>query len=200
MTLAEEQLHRYLSQVTAMMRQHNPRATPDNYISIHDYVCDRGVAASSEPLTAEELAIVMRATEHAELDGMGFEAKQCFANAARLVLADDTNTLEYTEGFAQGSVMPCAHAWASIHGKVVDLTWRTQPDETPRGLPGDHHFQDRVVGAIPTTRAYRGVSFERAYLRKRVLDTGFYTSLIDDYQAGWPLLQGSRRSPPPELP
>lgn len=197
MTPADEQLQHYLVQIAAMMHRSRPNA--EGYVSIQDFVFDRGVQIKSEPLTEAELATLMRAVETAAMDGEGFEQKQCFANAARIVLADPSFELEYWEGIAQGSVIPCPHAWVCINGKVVDLTWRLREGET-RALPEDHEFHDRIVGVIPEGRAYRGIGFDREYLYERVSDTGYYMSLIDDYKAGWPLLKEPRRSPPPELP
>ena len=185
---ADEALKNYLTQITAMMAQVR-KPDPTRYAGIQDYVLNEGALYRSEALDEEELAIVMAAAKLAdERDGWGFEPKQCFSNAARLVFADESLELVYCEGVAQGSVMPVDHAWVTINDKVVDLTWRTLDGEGPRGLPKDHPFHDRIVGWIPDGRAYMGVGFDSIYLQKRVSATKTFLSLIDDYQAGWPLL------------
>jgi hypothetical protein len=178
-----------------------PRLEPDptKYHSTQDYVLDRGGVYRSDELTAYELDIVMEAAEAAnEVDGEGFEIRQCYGNSARLVFADESGELSYCEGIAQGAVIPVAHAWASINGKVVDLTWRQLEGEGPRWLPTDHPFHNRILGLIPTTRSYRGIGFGEMYLRERIHTTKTFLSLIDDWQGGHTLLREPRLNPPPD--
>lgn len=89
--------------------------------------------------------------------------KQCFMNAYKL--ADRDHTLTYVEGFANG-IIPVHHAWCvDRHDNVVDPTWRDGQD-------------------------YFGVPFQLRAVVEGILRREAYGSLIDDWEAGWPLLTG----------
>lgn len=90
--------------------------------------------------------------------------KECFFNAAKLVL--DSFKYTYCEGFAFGQVLPVVHAWCiDVNGNVIDPTWSKGSD-------------------------YIGVPFTNQYLIQRLAKTGYYGSLIDNFQEGFPLLTG----------
>jgi len=137
------------------------------YKSMHDFVLDRGVEAVSSPLTDGERDVV-----HAAMRGLKVEMKQCFVNAQQLVMADGTGTLVYNEGWACGGFVTTHHGWATINGKVIDVTW------TVDGNP--------VLGAFPDGWAYLGVRFDRDAIPRRP------ASIIDDPTHGWPVLRWSR--------
>ena len=157
-----------------------------NYNCVEDYVLDRGSEYLSTELTPDELKVVRAAM--ARCDAKPFVQKECFYNSQMLALSDHTNMLEYHEGYALGHVIPVHHGWCVINGKVVDLTWRTtQADRLD--------YTNRIYGVLPANWAYRGVRFDRDAVLKRVLDTGYVRSFIDDPWSGWPLLKQSRLSP-----
>jgi hypothetical protein len=58
-------------------------------------------------------------------------AKECFANAFKLVLDDQENRFQYCEGYAYTpGLIACEHAWVlTKEGKVVDPTWRDGGNE-----------------------------------------------------------------------
>lgn len=102
------------------------------------------------------------------------EPKQCFANAMRLTLGGlhgypHTDDLTYCEGYVL-TAMPIHHAWClDREGLVVDPTLRGVNDRT----------------------AYFGVAFNGDYVFDRVVDTGWYASLLDAPRDRWPLLTGA---------
>ena len=49
------------------------------------------------------------------------QAQHCFANASALTLGDKSGLILYHEGYYARQHLD--HAWNSIHGKIVDLTW-----------------------------------------------------------------------------
>jgi hypothetical protein len=94
--------------------------------------------------------------------------KECFCNAARLVLAHDD--LIYCEGYAAGAVIPVMHAWAiDNEGTVIDNTWRTVGTE------------------------YFGVAVQRSYLHRALARQKYY-GLIDAYTHRWPMLRADPKT------
>ncbi len=103
--------------------------------------------------------------------------KACFHNAGLLALGWPEKYL-YCEGYATG-IIPVHHAWVLDleDGLVVDNTWTGEAGEeisTGRPTRGTQYF---------------GIAFNREYLQL-VVDRGHELSLLDQWQAGWPLLQG----------
>jgi hypothetical protein len=97
--------------------------------------------------------------------GMG-KVRECFCNAARLVLNNGDKYI-YCEGYAAG-ILPVPHAWAITADtrEVVEPTWRE-------------------IGVD-----YYGIPFNSTYLRSRLVRYGYY-GLIDRYEFGFPILQES---------
>lgn len=59
----------------------------------------------------------------------GFEcgySKECYGNATNAVLDLDPERYRYCEGFADGGMVPCKHAWIVDleDRKAIDVTWR----------------------------------------------------------------------------
>lgn len=149
------------------------------YMCAADYVLDRGRVFESEPLTQKERYAVDKAVKRARCD---FPTRECFSNAQRLVL--EHAKLRYVEGYAVGwGSLPVHHAWASINGKVVDLTWRDQPlRDNPRLYAGQQPAapSHRIVGRVPDGIVYMGVEFPARMLRER----------YERYEAWWSVLDG----------
>lgn len=158
-------LREILEKSAAMMP---PAPEGYGYNSLYDYVVVCGVEFQSAPLTKEEMQVVTKA-----MGRRTWRQRECFMNAQELALSDDR--LVYHEGYAIGNVgLPILHAWVAINGKVVDVTWRPE-----------------VFGE--TTWLYLGVPFTPEQIRVHALKTGFWASLIDDWQNDYPLIREPRR-------
>lgn len=84
------------------------------------------------------------------------KVKECFYNAANLVLFNNDDELRYVEGIAYSGLIPTPHAWAiDIDNRVIDNTWRT------RGK----------YGCEPEKKAYFGIIVPTDELRKEILRT-----------------------------
>lgn len=98
------------------------RGVNSNLFQLH---LDFGLEGNCERLTLAEARTII-----ALVNGYGglrqFKAQHCFANAQRLVAKDMGKALKYHEGFAVIHLVNelTHHAWISINGKVVDVTWR----------------------------------------------------------------------------
>jgi hypothetical protein len=177
----------YLKQMTEMRKAMAPgQALP--YVCCEDYVRQNGRAYESAALTADEQAIVFAAISRT---GGRFPIKQCYSNSQRVILADfmlsrTEGPLRYVEGYftSEGLAFPVQHGWITINGKVVDLTARLcEPRKSGR-------LRDRVFGSFPEGRQYIGVEFPTEYVRKIVLRTHEWRTLIDNWHDNWPLLTG----------
>jgi len=173
------------SSVTARQKLNVSKPEGWEYGCMEEYVDTKGVGFTSQELTHEETDIVFRAVDDAR---MRFQIKQCFYNAQMLVLSDRNNKLIYHEGYAFGrSIIAVQHGWATINGKVIDLTWRLDQPVRKTG-----RLKDRVVGVYPEGFEYVGVPFpDRDAIRNKMLDRGWAGSLIDDWENGWPLVRGN---------
>lgn len=90
--------------------------------------------------------------------------KQCFMNSFKY--ATSGRAVTYVEGYALG-LIPTLHAWCvDTEGRVIETTWERQ---------------DGI---------YFGVPFNIEYVLKRVVATGCYVSMLDNYTERWPLLGG----------
>lgn len=178
-------LHDYL-RTMIQVRQMIPRGAAFNYWCPQDYVLDRGTVLASAPLTDDELITLLRAID---LTRMRFQYKQCFYNSQMVAAHDPTRTLCYCEGYAIGRSIQCHHAWLTINGKVVDLTWRT-PKPNHKG-----RLRDRIFGVWPEHWQYIGIEFDTIAVLERMFGTGEVGSFIDDWKNGHPLLQQERLAP-----
>lgn len=139
----------------------------------------------SEPYTDEERDILLQ-----QFDEMGFVAKQkeCYATAARLALysgghPDLPGPLGYADGKANGVFFPMPHAWATINGKPVDITWR-EPEEKNFRKP------EKLLARAERNlaeNAYFGVDVPLMWLRGLLVRNEVYTSVFEDYQKEQPL-------------
>lgn len=175
-------------QMHVTLRETMPRPEGYAYLCLEDFVLRCGEPFVSSPLDDSERRVVEEAVERVHASGQSLEVQQCFANAQMLVLSSG-GRLTYHEGYAQGSTgVPMHHAWASIHGKVIDLTWSTLPFDE-RGLDDP---SDRIWGEFPEDWLYLGTSFELAAIRRMWREHGVAGSLILNWQDGYPVLRGER--------
>lgn len=178
-------LQDYLQQLTELRGEVFPEGF--KYRCIEEYVQANGVQMLSEPLSSDELDIVLDALDEARAAGYNVrEPKQCFANAQLLSMCDASGDLVYHEGYALGRApIPIHHGWVGIGGKVVDFTWRLSKPVS--GSP----FPEHPVGRLPEGYSYLGVPFpDTDSLRVLMLQREMLGSLLDDYKSGFPLLQG----------
>lgn len=164
-----------------------PKPNGFEYYCIEDFVMQNGHVFSSEELTDEEAEIVKAAIEQAQ--SVGWEVhtmKQCYSNAQLVVLSDRSGQLHYAEGYAVGlASIAVQHGWVTINGKVVDVTWKLD-EPTSRNLLPDH-----PVGELPEGYEYFGFVMEnRGYIRNRIMYREIVGSLLDDWEANYPLLRG----------
>lgn len=91
--------------------------------------------------------------------------KECFRNAQHLAMFP-RNRYIYCEGYAN-NIIPVIHGWVirADDLSLVETTWEELGTE------------------------YWGIAFNPEYVRRRMLATESYHSLIDDWEYGWPLLQ-----------
>jgi len=146
-----------------------------NYLSIQDYLLDTGKEFGTTEYPAEDII-----REIQESPFVRMAVQECFANCQGAALLLNDPRVLYAEGFAlsSGSLpLPVLHAWLVIEGKVYDPTWE---------MVG--HYDRK-------TSAYFGRTFETGYVRRSVLDSRMYESLIDAWRHGYPLLQEERRYP-----
>jgi len=146
------------------------------YSCVQDYIQQNGRLFESSELTSEESSKVR------SLDLRRFKVKQCYYNSQSLTLFD--KGFKYCEGLAvsKNSILPVDHAWVTLNGKVVDLTWKRNSDNYQR--------KNRVMGVIPEGFEYYGIEFDREQVSMNVTYHKVWQPLIDDYGCHWPLLRG----------
>tara|TARA_B100001094_G_scaffold314673_1_gene353779 strand:+ start:1641 stop:2234 length:594 start_codon:yes stop_codon:yes gene_type:complete len=165
------------------------------YFNAQDFVLDRGKnQPENNQVTPEQYAYLK--TRDVGVDG--FEQKQCFYNAQRLILADHEGRFEYWEGYAYTGVIPVLHAWVVFEGSLVDVTRSIRPEATFEFFEGKKAMPcltDRVLGIVPKHWRYYGVKFDSNYVREVVLSNCKTMSLIDCPDEGWPVLRWDRENP-----
>ena len=148
----------FLQQVASMFDS----TGSSKYHSLYSWVLKHGTDFASSPLTPEERKIVKRAAGRKK-----FPLGCCFQNAQKLVLSDKTGTMAYCEGFAlKAGLIPLHHGWATINGKVVDLTWL----DDSRG---------QIIGEFAEGWCYFGATFDRDRTAAQHLSR--CTSILDDW-------------------
>jgi hypothetical protein len=191
---AQTSLRNYLYQrvIAQWSQQGCSSRTP--YVSVEDYVLDRGRLFHSQSLTSREIGVVLEAARRA---GKNFPQGYCFANAAKLVVSDTTGELHYVEGFAVGTLMPVHHAWVVIQNKIVDLTWRSRDQDV---TVMKHPYTENILGVMPADRAYLGVSFLHDDVLRRLANTSLSAvSFFDDWEKNRSLFRPDRLRDPPSL-
>lgn len=147
------------------------------YSSLEDYALKNGKLYHSQPLTSDELNIVLNAVGRRK-----FMIKQCFYNS--MSLASMFKDLIYTEGycFSIKVPLPIFHAWVTINNKVVDVTLRCHNKKGKLGYATLGEFDEE-------SNAYFGIAFSQGDVLKFMLETECYGSMINDWTRGFPLLK-----------
>lgn len=176
----------YLQAEISMMKTMNHPGI-NGYQSTHDYVLQHGKLYESIPLTREEYAAVSFVLPY------GFPTKSCYMNAQRIVtygLLKHVGDVHYVEGVAVGNSIPVDHAWITLNGKVIDLTWGPMKKVAHK----DRIYlrrTSRVLGVLPEGYEYLGIEFTEEQVMKYLIAHGMYSSLLDDYECRWPVLRGA---------
>lgn len=124
-----------------------------HYHCVEDLLLQEGVNFSPDELSIEQKQYV---------DGfMSFvrpQTKQCFRNAQVLTSIEGENRIKYHEGIAIFHI-PILHAWNTIDGKIIDITWS-------------------LIDGYANDVVYRGVEFPLNYIHAKQLETETYLSLL----------------------
>ena len=134
-----------------------------------EFILRHGKQYQSAELTPEEMDILENVVGLKCL----YKAKQCFYNAQSIGLA---GTIGYVEGYADSVGIPMDHAWNTINGKVIDMTWKMNNNDEP------------VLGVIPGGWEYFGVELPHELINS-VWSTGRSNSIINDWEHDFPLLE-----------
>jgi hypothetical protein len=175
-------MRKYLSVMTEMVGRVQGTLPGYAYKSLYEYILRNGREMESRTLSKEQLQYLRVITR-----GGGFPMQQCYGNSQETLLRSDTDhRLEYFEGYATTGLLPVNHGWLVLDGEcLVDLTWRRR-DAKPRGPI----LKTRIVGEIPDGYSYFGLNVAtRDQIWSRALRTKFWSSLLDDWQNGYPLLR-----------
>ncbi len=153
------------------------------YKSLFHFMAERCRTFSKEPLTAEERELVLELMERSKQEG--FKEKACFMNAQSLMMYGEGLGFEYAEGYAT-SMIPVQHAWVVLGEKPIDVTWRDVNDR--RRNTRVPVMMERVEHNL-VTNEYFGLTVPFSYIKKQMLKTKLYTSVIDCPDLGHPLLR-----------
>lgn len=126
-----------------------------------------GTMFERQPLTPEE-----RAKVDAVRRKVGARLRECFRVAWEV--ADTDSDFKYVEGWAQ-SIIPTHHAWNTLNGKVVDLTWRY----TKSGKVSPHG-QQFAAGTWREDIAYMGVEIPTYLVTQERVRTMRHQGFLDD--------------------
>lgn len=167
-------LEGYLRTMVRLRSQHGG-VPPGHYAGLEDFLLAQGKLYPSRPLTDREQTLVAAARYKQK-----FPMKQCYANSQKVVLGAAGDEFRYAEGYVmlESLPIPIQHAWLDLNGAVVDLTLRKQGKGS----------ELRSLGTTPGA-AYWGATFPTSDVRKFVLSTQYYGSLIDDWKNGWPYMR-----------
>jgi hypothetical protein len=144
---------------------------------------------TNEPYTDEEKGILLD-----QFANMGFvsKMKECYATAARLALYSGGHPelpgpLGYADGKAFGRFFPMPHAWATLNGKPVDITWRGMGE-------GNYRKPEKLLARAERNleqNAYFGVDVPLMWLRGVIVGNNVYTSVFEDHNRQQPLCRST---------
>lgn len=153
------------------------------YSSIYELVTGEGRAFPQKPLTAAQEAVVRKVLKR-YLRHTKPRIRQCYCNASILAEVGQAEGFAYFEGYAAG-IIPVNHAWVGFQGKAIDVTWRELEDNRPSSI-------ETVLSRIRENvlkSAYMGIEVPLAYLHKIQLRDRCYSSALDDWGHGFPVLE-----------
>jgi hypothetical protein len=154
-------LQQYLEQMVQLRKggyadvPQRPLPEGFKYYCVDELILSAGSFSSPEDLTKEQQAYVNRF-----VNAVNPQVKQCFMNAQRLVSMEGGNRIQYHEGFGAFH-FPIHHAWNTIDGKIIDITWSLLND-----------YAHDIV--------YAGVPFPLQYIYHKQIETESYASMLFD--------------------
>jgi len=148
-----------------------PKSNDSYYEGIDDFIKREGTTLLSQELTEEELAIAKTSLRYRN----NLRAKQCYYNSQCMILGDETNLIEYWEGYKTESNFPFLHGFNVINGKVIDIT----------PIPS----RKKIFGVFDENIEYTGVKFDKKMIFERILTGENCTSFIDNWEEGYPLFK-----------
>lgn len=173
MRILDSELRHFLEMMAQMERGRDWA-----YSSPYEFLLKHGRVFDPADLPADGMQVVQSAVGRRRL-----RVKECFSNAADVVLADASGRLAYCEGFA-ARIIPVHHAWAVLDGQyVVDLTWNRAGEKM-----ASSSLKSKIVGRFDDC-AYLGVVFSRQRLGQALAECGHYDSLLLDFRRDYPLLR-----------
>ena len=140
------------------------------YTGPADFILQHGRHYKSAKLTPEEMDMLKDVLDRQCSYKMG----QCFYNAQSIGLG---GRIGYVEGYADSIGLPMEHAWNTINGKVIDMTWK------------DNNGGQPIIGNIPEGWEYFGVELPSKKINDMWRKSGLSHPLIGDWEGGWPLLK-----------
>jgi hypothetical protein len=134
-----------------------------------EFILKHGKQYQSAELTPEEMDMLKDVLKLQ----CKYKVRQCSYNAQDIGL---TGRIGYVEGMADSIGHSTDHAWNTINGKVIDMTWRMNNGGKP------------ILGVIPEGWEYYGVELSSKLITK-MWGTGRQHFLINDWENGFPLLK-----------
>jgi hypothetical protein len=165
--LQENSVTEHLEQIASMQHMKKNRYA---YNGPAEFILKHGKQYQSAQLTPEEMEMLKDILKVQ----CRYKAGQCSYNAQDIGL---TGRIGYVEGIADSLGVPMDHAWNTINGKVIDMTWKMNNDDQP------------VLGVIPEGWEYYGVELPYQLITK-MWGTGKQHFLINDWHNDYPLLKG----------
>ena len=136
------------------------------------FILEHGKKYESQELTEDEMELLKNVLQTQDR----WKMKQCFYNA-QCIASSSNDSIKYCEGYADSLGLPMEHAWNTINGKVIDMTWKMNNDNKP------------VLGVIPDGWEYIGVELPVSLVYDLHDKTGHASPLIADWENGFPLLK-----------
>lgn len=156
-----------------------------------------------EPFTPEERGDIMRLLE--VMRRPRFKIGECFYNAWMLAEAAEGGLtgdppfwrlwipgMQYVEGFAVNTSIPVLHAWVTLHGKVLDLTWAPNSADGERLNTLDARCKrhnrmyapQKLIDRSEQLRVrdgaeYWGIAVPSSEMRQHLMRAGYHSSIIE---------------------
>ena len=169
----------YLEQVSTMQKQITAKNQARGHdihnfqsCGVEDFFRRYGHAFSHEPFTSHEISTI-----YACLPPMRFRTKECYMNAVNIASYSRKKPFTYCEGYAVGTLIPVQHAWVSLNGKPIDVTWpidfkKLRP---PKGIGkiAERVFFNQQNGS------YFGIEVPLKVLTKHILEREVYCPIAE---------------------
>ncbi len=137
------------------------------------HLAENGTFCDNKPLTQDHWAIL----NELEYKDKPHATGQCWYNAQSLALYDvwsGHSRIQYWEGLATpGFDFPTEHAWCTLDGLVIDLTWYADPN--CRSMTW---YKNRIFGELPPGYMYFGVQIDRDLITKQWEESRIACSIL----------------------